>query len=392
MANAEAKALLQEQVLEAFKQTTFSNHPYRMALFTGTGSGKTKAAIDCAKWFMDTIRNGPVLFGCHSTVSRDIDTPKQLMEWAQGHSLFNKSVRFCYDSFHHIKDSHFAVGIFDEFHYITAKSFGVFKRNKFDAIILLTATEPRSPAKKRMIRELTGSNRFELSVDEGVNRGITNDYRINIFYLEMDDKIQYCQSPNPKDRDLYTEEGCYYRYCKWIGDAKSFKESGRILPMRYAALQRWMANTRTKMAFTRYSMEIMRKRNRRMVVFAQSKEQCHRLSAHVMHSGTTDAEYQRFLRKEINELVCIDQIREGANIDDLERALIMGVNSDPLPMIQRNGRLLRLDATQQSELIIPIFHGTFDDIWVTKALKKFARHKIIKHNISMKTIDKYWYD
>jgi superfamily II DNA or RNA helicase len=336
----------------------------------GTGIGKSKTAIDCAMWHEDNVQACDTLIVCHSEGSRDTTWPQQLQEWAGDHAIA-QAERVCYPMLPKIKDRRLRV-ILDEAHKLTPRHWQFFKDNQIVSLILLTATQPRDEEKRRMLRELVGGNRFDKTADEAIDDGILNDYNIYQYIVQLDNREKYCEV---KPGVLETELEAYIRLCA----RKNYFErenNYQMAKQTWLDIMRFLGTTKTKTKVAEYIIRKLREKNRRFIVFCKSQEQAEALSPYPYHSGMSDINFQRMLRMEINELASVDQIQEGANIPELDRAVNIQLNSDPLPIIQRTGRLLRREVGSTSTMFLITMDKTFDVKWTLKALSKTPKHKI----------------
>jgi superfamily II DNA or RNA helicase len=390
-----AKNLLQEQIKDSFIHTALSPHPFRIAIYSSTGSGKSKAAIECGRWYYDEREQGEMIIATYTETDRDHKWQEELNEWATGHALYN-ATRVCYASLGKIRDKHFVVAIMDEAHKMTKHAYHFFRNNTFGCLIILTATRPRSGPKRKLIDSLVGTNMFHLKVDEGVDRGITNDYRIHKWMIDLDDTTPYVML-DWKPLELFTEQQAYKQWILRIHNAKhpGQNKNGQDIPVNwkwvkvlYILLMEWLANTKTKMDITRYLIEKLRANKRRFVVFCHNKAQCNVLGPYRLYSGTSKEHFHMFLQGEIDEIMTIRQIQEGANMKGVGYGVVMQLDTNPLNMIQKNGRFLRMDADLISHVSVPVLRGTFDESWALKAMKGFDKKKIITHT-ELKKQD-YW--
>lgn len=386
MSTHEAKALLQQEILIAYIQTAKTRYPYRLAIYSSTGSGKSKASIECALWYQQhkaSLCNDGILIICHSETSRDEQWPEEVAKWDTDKRL-PRLTTICYQSLHTLKGKHYSMIIADEAHKFTPNHESFFTDNRFESLILLTATMPRDRHKRVLLHRQVGKNVFRLKVDAAIDKGITNDYRINLFLLDFDETLPYIPISTNGTTVIMTERQAYTYHCNQIRNAIGQPSRSKFATI---ALMRFMAMTKSKEDLTRYMMARMREKNRRFLVFANSIVQCNRLSPYVMHSEVDDRHYRAFKEGRISELVTIRQIQEGANIPALDKAICIQLDRNPLNIIQKTGRLLRNEKEVISDINIPIFEKTIDDDIARKALAHFDPNKIVRYRLDK---NKYW--
>jgi superfamily II DNA or RNA helicase len=384
MENA-AKVIKQEEALQYYINSELSPNPHNVAFYKATGVGKSKVALECAQWYRINKSDKQVFIGCNSTVARDTTWPKEIAEWASG-ILFDSGVRAeCYESFKNIKDQHFAVGIFDECHYLTASNSKILERNTFDSLIFLTAREPRQQIKREIINKHVGRNKFILPVDVAVDLGILNPYKIFVHTIELDDTERYIHLFASEKDKLYTEREAYLRMMLYIQNIK--QKRPYMIGQAYGFIMRKMGQMKSKTLACQYMMEQFRQAGRRFIVFAAGKRQCEWLSPYHMHSDTDDTYFQALLAQQIDELVNVEQLQENVNIPNLQRSITCQMDTNPMNAIQQLGRILRQPVDQLSIANIIAFDKTYDTHWVKQALEDFR-----KENIRWQSLPKglYW--
>lgn len=378
-AQEHAQALITEEFLR-----TDALPRHKVMVEYATGTGKAKGAIEAAIAYCNMFPQSRLFIGVYTESARDNVWVNQIKLWGRNHDVFKNANIECYASMGNIKGEHFGIVILDEAHHLTDRSFVFFENNTFEAILILTATEPRDKHKQLLIYKLTGGRKLIITTDQAVNAGILNDFEIYIIQLEMDDTKGYKLFKN--SNTLYTEKTGYLKKCRLVEDAKF---SGDPVRAKFANInrQRYLGDLETKTLATLYLQEQFRQRNQRFVTFANSKKQANVLGKYVYHSDTDDKHYKAFLHNQIDELVSIKQLKESENFDNLGRGVHVQVNSNPGDMLQITGRLLRLPVGQISKLYVLCMMGTMDEKWVNLALSKTNTSKIFTFDLKKEL---YW--
>ena len=80
-----------------------------------------------------------------------------------------------------------------------------------------------------------------------------------------------------------------------------------------------------------------------------------------------------FLSKKIDNLYCVNMLQEGANLTDIEVAVLGQLDSSKRAFIQKIGRSLR---SRYPEIYIFFFEGTKDEEYLNKAIKHIGEEYI----------------
>lgn len=384
-----AKTEMQQHVKQLFIQTVFSSHPYRMGLYMATGTGKTLAALQCAMWYLDNVKDGQVLFVCHSEDSRDRGMPKELKQYCAHHRIYHQIKFICYKSLPKEARNTYAFVIYDEAHYLTPSNSRYIGTMVVGGVIVMTAEKPPQHTKRALMNNLTGGNEFYLPVDEAVRRGIVNPYKIFVVNLDLDDEVPYLKGFKSDGDRLYTEREAYLRLCSYLQSIKDAQKMD-MLGQVYGLLMRFMGSCRTKTFAAEYMMDQFEKANRRFIVFASSIIQADYLGDdQVMHSDTDNSALVNMIEDRADWMVSINQLREGTNVPKLERIIVTQVNTNYVHAVQFTGRTLRLMLEDTSHAIFLSLNDTFDGGFIRQALSKFNALNIQHIHLQK---DLYWQD
>jgi superfamily II DNA or RNA helicase len=380
----DAQEQAQQAVTAEFMDTTmFPN--YRLMVNYGTGVGKGKAAIETTCEFHNKVaKTNRTIIGCHTVKQRDNMWPKEIAKWGRMHPFTGNVEIHCYKSLINIRGQHFGMAVMDEFHHITEDIYNFFIYNTFDGILLLTATEPASPGKRRIIERITNGRRIVLNADQAIDAQIINDFEVNVMWINLNntEKFKMFKTNNT----LYTDHIGYLKKCALVSQAKGSGNQERI---RFALIDRirYIGNSKSKTMAAAYIQKQFQKKNERFITVCASIEQTEKLSIYTFHSKTNDRWYKEFIANRIDHLVSVDMIREGENFDNLGRCLLIQVQRDPGKFDQLAGRTLRLPIGQLSKMIVIGAKGTQDENSIEKALIHVNPSRIHHYYLSE---DKYW--
>lgn len=127
--------------------------------------------------------------------------------------------------------------------------------------------------------------------------------------------------------------------------------------------------------------------DRRILTFGSSIEQIEKLCDFTHHSKKSkkDTDFTDFKKGTINRLGAIQTIAEGVNIPNLNTVFVVQSMSKIRHMIQRLGRMLRIDKEnpdKKATLIVLSIDDTQDEKWVRNSLSYFDANKVFHTTIS----------
>jgi len=267
----------------------------------------------------------------------------------------------------------YAVVYLDECHNLLPKHINFL--NSFRGWIFgFTGTPPiRKTSDKYKLVNAYCPIKYDYTVDNATDDNILNDYKIYIHMLDLSDKKTlskkmknggFFKTSERKDYDYYTG-----RVNTSEGKAKQFASI-----MRMKALMEY----KTK---EKYTKDLLQKIKDKVIVFANTQKQADRLCPYSYHSKNKDSDYNLELFKDgrIEQLSCVLQLSEGANIPNLKCGIIMHAYGNERKSAQRIGRLLRLNPDETAICHILCYRNTQDAVWVKNALSNFDQSKIFTY-------------
>lgn len=214
---------------------------------------------------------------------------------------------------------------------------------------------------------------FSFSVDDGVEQGILNDYRIYVHMITLGNKNDVLKTNKKGGKWRTTEKKDYWGLTKAINDAHG-KKKMMLRIFRMKSMQTYPSKER-------YANYILDNLPKKALLFANTKEQADKLCKHSYHSGNKESDKNLKLFSEgfTYRLSCVDQLSESVTINDLQVGVIMHAYSNPTKTQQRIGRFLRLAVDKTAYIHIICFEDTIDKQWVENALESFDQSKIKYH-------------
>lgn len=387
---------LKRQAIQDMAYRAWEEKGRKGTIVAATGIGKSKLAVrrvtDIARSYTDDppVKNIILLVTPTETL-RDDNWPAEFKKWGALAYMDAMVKRICYASLKNEKGNHYRLVILDEMHHITennAEGFRdqntltqFFTENLCDEVMALTATEPdpKRDIMKWYIAKQIAPVCFRYSLDQAVADGIVAPYQIRVILVPLD-KVQRVIPGGTKDKPFMQTEFSAYEYLeKAIKKAFVTRKKGFIQKMIGARL-RFIINLPSK---TRVAKKVLEKvlPGKRTLVFCGSIEQSRQLCGkNVFNSSKEDQKRDMltaFKNMEIDYLGVVNAVNEGENIDFLDQAVIVQLNSNERDLVQRVGRMIRYRPGHKAMIYVIIAQDTKDMDWAAKALAGFDRKRIV---------------
>lgn len=400
---SDVKAKIQAEALSRWKLVG-----KRGLLAMGTGSGKTKVALDRAwQLFLEKAPSLRILIAVPTTKLRDENWPDEIRKWNMYPLIEEKGVVdiICYASLPKQPEGHYDLVILDEAHRSTEYNTQIFGKITYDELMGLSATPPSDLEKKKLLDALCPTV-FTYSIDEGVEDGVVADYDVIVVEVLPDDTKKDIAAGSKKTPFKTTEAKQYAYMSKLIeplqiqardlkkklatqefvaqgtGDYSTVqatkKELERLearLKIHILARTRFVYNLKSKEVVARRVLDQVTK-GKRTLVFAGSIAQAEALCDNTYHSKTNDAALKAFKEERIDTLSVVNALNEGHNIPNLDQAVIVQLSSNERDLIQRIGRVIRYRPGFKGRIFIIVSQGTVDEAWAKKALESIDPSRV----------------
>lgn len=338
-----------------------------------TGLGKSLIMIQAVEYTLNQSKEfkQKALIIAHSIESRDITIPNEFKKFGRENLLAMCDI-ICYASLRDLKSYSYSIITCDEAHYLTENNSSYLYNNPCEKYMFLTATLPEEDEKLDILWNFAEA-RYSLHVDDAIESKILNDYKIFIKYVDLDNKLKILQPYKTKglmtEKEAYTDITRKIEYFQKMGQYK-VAEMMRLKRMHliYDSFTKLKAAVEVKSLFT--------DKNKRFIMFCGSTKTADQLSKYTYHSKSSRKDYEKFITGEVNELASVKKIKEGANIPELDGAIIVQLNSKELNITQMIGRLLRGKPGEVKPIILIVLRGSVDQSWVESALRNFDQSKI----------------
>jgi superfamily II DNA or RNA helicase len=409
------RAAVQDSAYRAWE-----NAGRKASIVMATGVGKSKLAV---RRVMEIAGGSPVsgevLLVTPTEKLRDENWPAEFMKWGMPMAYVDKLVkRICFASLKNEKGNKYKLVILDEVHRLTSlnaegfqerateeqlkKMFGddykydpkvfvpvsitqFFADNMAEEVMGLTATEPdkdRDKIKYEIFQQIAPVC-FRYSLDQAVSDGIIPPYEIRLIMVPLEKILKEIPAGTKKNPFLTTEQASYEYINKQVMKAQIASRknpNSKWAQSMYGIRMRFLCNLPSK---TRVAKKLMEKvlPGKRTLIFCGSIEQSRELCGNNVYNSSPEDKKRDMLtvfkNQQINYLGVVNAVNEGHNIEEMDQAIVVQLNSNERDLTQRIGRVLRYRPGHTPMVYIIVAQGTKDQDWATKALADFDRKRIV---------------
>lgn len=375
-----------------------------------TGVGKSKMAINilekCVKIFLAKGEVPKVLLVVPTENLRDSNWPDEFKKWG-AEWLLEYVTAICYKSLHTLSGDTYHLVVLDEWHNITELNSTFFWQNQVKALLALSATKPRDLIKLQIATKLYLTEVYKVPLDTAVKLHLVTPYEITVITMPLDNVDKYVPF-GPKGAPYRATEVKRYTYLSdqidgikaslkgfrkvvdpLTGDVSTVMVPMPTNPARVRGMLKNLALGRMRLIYNLKSKAKVAKaildsmpEGERVLTFCGSIEHADALAKNgqTFHSKLKGKDKDKWLKafkaQEIDEITCVNSLNEGQNIDNVDTALIVQLNSNELHTIQRIGRTLRYRPGHTAQVIILCAQDTQDEIWVKEALSSLESENI----------------
>jgi len=337
----------------------------RAGLDLSMGVGKTYIGLQYLEQHLDKSKKALV-------VAPKVDIFQSWKDDAEKFHLFHLIDNITFSTYislvKHNPDD-YEIVILDEAH--NAKgSHKPFLDNFQGRILGLTGTPPKwVQSEKGEIMQEFYPIVFSYQVDDAVDNGILNDYRIFIHPLHLSSANTLQTKQGWKTSELKN----YEWLTRKLSESRSDKEKFINQIMRLNALKQY----ETKEKYVNHCLEQIPK-DEKCLIFANTIEQAEKLCPNTHHSKKKDStDLEDFKLGNITRLSAVEQLSEGITVPGLKHIIIMHSYGNEKKSSQKIGRTLRLSINELAKVHILMYKDTVDEHWVKSALEGFNQEKII---------------
>lgn len=362
--NNKQKSELQDEIIENLSS------PAHGLLKLAPRAGKTRIAINILK----KEKPKSILWVTSKTDLRDTAIPLEFKQW-KALTLFKKTKIICYGSLSSTS-GHFDKIVLDEYQDITpANVVPMFTGDiTYNSIIGLSGTHPKHEQKLDIYDKLGLGTLADMSIDEGVEKGLLADYAITVVEVDIDNTEKVVKA-GTKLKPFMTTEKKQYDY---------LDNAARQALFQHRPDAKWKILARMRTIYNSLSKEraaqfLINTLPGRKLVFCGGIDQAERLSPHSYHSKkSNDDNLKAFMVEEIDLLTLVNAGGIGSTYRNVDHFIIIQADSDKKGgTTQKLARsLLEQGDDYKANIWFLSLLDTQDPKWVEKALENFDIKKV----------------
>lgn len=355
---------------------------YIGSIIAGTGFGKSRCGVLAIGKLLKEGERALVLV---PTTQLQDQFREEFIKWGYEDILSQVEI-ICYQTAYKFSNTHYAIVVCDEIHLgISPEYRKFFENNTYDKLLCMTATTPEEDEYRSYLTNLAPT-RYKITLDECVALGLVADYEIICIPVSLTDEEQVAYK---KANNLFVHSK--YR----LGGFDAFNQAKLILAnkvqgdkgaatMFYKAIRdrkEVVQHTSSKII---KSKELLKKHKKdKVLVFSGTNaftdamaEELKGLSYHSKKSKKQREQILEDFKDSKNRVLCSTKaLNQGFNVPDASVGIIAGLDSKALPMIQRVGRLLRLNKDKIGVIYILYVKDSQEEKWLKNAIKSLNNIK-----------------
>ena len=354
----------------------WAKHGYVGSIIAGTGFGKSRCGVLAIGKLLKPGERALVLV---PTNQLEDQFAEEFKKWGY-EDILDQVTIMCYQSSHKFRNEKFEMVVCDEIHLGLSPVYrNFFEYNTYDKLLCMTATVPEEEEYMQYLHKIAPV-RYSITLDECVTLGLVAPYEVVCVPVELneEDKLAYKKANNKFVQAKYR-----------IGGFNTFDDAKAILAKKIqgdagAAKMFFDAIRERKQVVQHASSKIDKAQelvnqhsDAKILVFSGSNSfsdsMGDALGGLVYHSGLSKARrekvLQRFESKSERILCSTKALNQGFNVPDASIGIIAGLDSKSLPLIQRVGRLLRLNKDKVGKIYILYVQDSQEEKWVKNAVK-----------------------
>lgn len=354
---------------------------WKGSVIAGTGFGKSRVGVNAIREVSNSDDTRPALL----LVPFDHLKDRFKDEFKKTGGMPSIEVQMeCYASIEKLDPAAYSIVICDEVHLgLTDRCLEFYNLFK-GRLVFLTATRPEDPIYHQRMLHLCPVV-YEISLDECVKKGLVAPYRIECISVQL----------TPEEHALYTTVSKNFGYWKGQLGFDPFNQAQHILkvPSQYrkedmlAALGFFRAIKNRKNLVDHAANKItvanrlVKDMSGKKLVFGGDNAFTDLLAQGIPGSVTyhskirpklRDAALDHFRTGVSNTLCSTKALNQGLDIPDASIGIICGLTSKALTMVQRVGRLVRIDPNnpdKTGKVVIVYVKDSQEEKWLRNALR-----------------------
>jgi len=369
----------QRKALNAWAKAGFTG-----SIIAGTGFGKSRCGVIAIGKTLDSIEDSRALVIVPTTQLQD-QFKGEFIKWNYKHVLDRVDI-ICYQSAYKLKEEHYDIVVCDEIHLGLSPEYRkFFENNTWNRLLCMTATPPEDIEYKEILFAMAPLI-YKISLDKCVELGLVSPYEIVCIPIQLTDIEQ----------KEYKKANNTFVYSKYIlGQFDAFDQAKYIMGPgknsatneQKAAAAQFYRSIRARKAVVDHADNkvaelqkiVIKNIGEKILVFGGSNEFTNKLAdatetfSSVYHSGKTKKQKEQALkdfRSGDKPVLCSTKaLNQGFDVADATMAVICGLTSKSLTMIQRVGRIIRYQEGKQGKIICLYVKGSQEEKWLRSSIK-----------------------
>jgi len=373
------KDMEQRKALNAWASEGFEG-----TIIAATGMGKSRCGVIAVGKTLDEDpkANGIVLVPTNQLQDQ---FEEEFKKWGYGHVLPRVDI-VCYQSAWKFAGEHYTAVAADEVHLgLSPEHRKFFENNTWDRLICMTATPPEEIEYQEILFEMAPMA-YQLTLDEAVSKGLVSPYQVICKKVELSDveKEDYKKANNGFVRAKYLlgQFDAFDRAKFILGPGKKQASSQETM----AAVQFYRNIRARKKVVDHASGKLGALRDivednedSKILVFGGSNDFTDMLASAVQedsvifHSRKTKKQKEAALKAfkdGTKRVLCSTKaLNQGFDVPDASLAVICGLTSKSLTMIQRVGRIIRFQPGKTGKIICLYVADSQEEKWLKASVK-----------------------
>ncbi len=363
------------------------------SIIAGTGFGKSRCGVIAAGKTLDNTEDGRAIVIVPTNQLQE-QFKQEFIKWGYEHVLDRVDI-VCYQSAYKLQDEHYTIVVCDEIHLGLSPEYRkFFENNTWDRILCMTATPPEDIEYKEILFDICPLV-YRISLDKCVELGLVSPYNIYCIPIELTDI---------EDKE-YKKANNTFVYAKYIlGQFDAFDQAKYIMgpgkntatnEQKAAAAQFYRAIRQRKTVVDHADGKVaelqkivIKNIGEKILVFGGSNEFTNKLAdatdtfSTVYHSGIGKKAREQALadfRSGDKPVLCSTKaLNQGFDVADATVAVICGLTSKALTMIQRVGRIIRYQEGKIGRIYILYVKDSQEEKWLNSSVKSLKNVKWLK--------------
>lgn len=369
----------QKKAINAWAKRKFTG-----TIIAGTGFGKSRCGVIAAGKTLDAA-DGARAIVLVPTTQLQAQFRDEFSKWDYEHVLDRVDI-VCYASAYKIENEHYDIVVCDEVHLGLSPEYRkFFENNTWNRLLCMTATPPEEIEYRDILYKLAPVC-YRIDLDKCVELGLVSPYKIICKPIEL----------TSLEKQEYDKANKTFVYAKYIlGQFDAFDRARHIMGSgkhtasnqdKAAAAQFYRAIRARKAVVDHADGKVaelqklvIKNIGEKILVFGGSNEFTNKLAdatetfSTVYHSGKTKKQKEQALkefRSGDKPVLCSTKaLNQGFDVADATMAVICGLTSKSLTMIQRVGRIVRYQEGKVGQIFILYVKDSQEEKWLKSSVK-----------------------